>query len=222
MAHFALYSYKEFVFKITVGTGEYDGIVFHPTTSDFDFDNPEFMDAFKIAWKAFPIIEAHELLKGIVENPPGEIRHAPSSFLQEIIDRYALIQDSWQQAEYHIRPEPDVVVYVRECVQELTGRNKKEQERKIEQINSKTGGYVYLLQSPTKAYKIGRTRNPDNRLETFSVKLPFEVEYTCVIRCDDMYSLEKELHGRFADKRINGEWFNLSPEDVDHIKGLVQ
>lgn len=84
-----------------------------------------------------------------------------------------------------------------------------------------TNGYVYLIQSPTQAYKIGRTRNPDNRMETFTVKLPFEVEYVCVIQCEDMYGLERELHQRFADKRVNGEWFSLTLEDVEYIKGLA-
>jgi hypothetical protein len=83
-------------------------------------------------------------------------------------------------------------------------------------------GYVYLIQSSTGYYKIGRTVNPDNRMATFTVKLPFEVEYTCVIQCEDMYGLEKELHARFASKRVNGEWFNLAPEDVEYIKGLVK
>lgn len=82
-------------------------------------------------------------------------------------------------------------------------------------------GYVYLIQSPTHAYKIGRTVNPDNRLRTFSVKLPFEVEYVCVIATQDMYGLEADLHERFAGKRLNGEWFALSPEDIDYIKGLA-
>lgn len=82
-------------------------------------------------------------------------------------------------------------------------------------------GFVYLIQSPTGTYKIGRTVNPADRMKTFTVKLPFEVEYTCVIPADDMYYLERTLHAQFADKRVNGEWFKLSPEDVEYIKGLA-
>lgn len=83
-------------------------------------------------------------------------------------------------------------------------------------------GYVYLLQSPTKAYKIGRTSNPKSRAKTFGVQLPFEVEFICLIQADDMRQLETELHQRFSDKRINGEWFALSPDDVDYMKGLAR
>lgn len=83
-------------------------------------------------------------------------------------------------------------------------------------------GFVYLIQSPTGAYKIGRTTNPEDRMKTFEVKLPFEVEYVCVIKTKDMFGLESQLHSQFADKRVNGEWFSLSPEDVDYIKGLAE
>lgn len=83
-------------------------------------------------------------------------------------------------------------------------------------------GYVYLIQSPTGAYKIGKSNNPDDRVHTFEVKLPFEIEYICKIRTDDMHRLESDLHWKFSEKRINGEWFNLSPDDVEYIKGLAK
>lgn len=83
-------------------------------------------------------------------------------------------------------------------------------------------GYVYLVQSPTGAYKIGRTMNPQNRLKTFHVKLPFEVDFVALIPTEDSWKLESELHGKFYKKRIRGEWFNLSPEDVEYIKSLAE
>lgn len=83
-------------------------------------------------------------------------------------------------------------------------------------------GFVYLLQSVTGAYKIGFTANPKSRLRTFNVKLPFEVSYIALIETRDCAQLETDLHSMFANKRINGEWFNLSPDDVDYIKGLAE
>lgn len=85
-------------------------------------------------------------------------------------------------------------------------------------------GYVYILRAlhdPT-IFKIGRTNNPDNRLRTFNVKLPFDVEYLCVLKTDDMYVLEYQLHLKFADKRLSGEWFSLSANDLDYINGMKQ
>lgn len=88
--------------------------------------------------------------------------------------------------------------------------------------NDSAAGYVYLVQSPTSFYKIGRTKNPDDRLKTFEVKLPFEVSYAAVIEACDMYTLEKTLHHIYDSKRVNGEWFNLSDTDVQYIKSLVE
>lgn len=83
-------------------------------------------------------------------------------------------------------------------------------------------GYVYLLQSPTGAYKIGCTSDPDNRAKTFGVKLPFEVDFIVLLKASDMPSLEGRLHRQFEAKRINGEWFALDPADVEYIKGLAK
>lgn len=83
-------------------------------------------------------------------------------------------------------------------------------------------GFVYLLATPhdVTLFKIGRTSNPDNRLRTFNVKLPFPVEYTHLIKTDDMYTLESALHRRFASQRLNGEFFRLTEADVQYIKAL--
>lgn len=92
--------------------------------------------------------------------------------------------------------------------------------RKHPQLRAKAG-YVYLLQSISGHYKIGRTQDPERRVKTFAIQLPFEVEYVCLIETLNMVELEKDLHLRFAAKRLNGEWFDLDAEEVEYIKGLV-
>lgn len=79
-------------------------------------------------------------------------------------------------------------------------------------------GYVYILRSVSGHYKIGRTIDPNDRIKTFTIKLPFEVEYELVVKHEDHVWLEKELHQRFQHCRGNGEWFNLSPEDIEALK----
>lgn len=81
-------------------------------------------------------------------------------------------------------------------------------------------GFVYLLKSTSGFWKIGKTKNPDNRLKTFGVKLPFEVEYEHLIPCEDHNAAEYSLHQRFEANRVNGEWFDLSPDDVAYIKTI--
>lgn len=82
-------------------------------------------------------------------------------------------------------------------------------------------GFVYVLKEINGThYKIGRTVDPDNRLRTFSVKLPFPVKFEHLIKCEDMYALERELHKRFLHKHINGEWFALDNEDLEYIRSV--
>jgi hypothetical protein len=88
-----------------------------------------------------------------------------------------------------------------------TARRHKERGQPID-------GYVYILRAESGQYKIGRSKNPSDRLKTFSVKLPFRVEYEIVIPSSDHRLLERKLHERFAEKWIDGEWFSLAPEDI--------
>ena len=86
--------------------------------------------------------------------------------------------------------------------------------RKLEQ--SKRNGYVYLINAG-EFYKIGISRNVDRRITQLSTIPPFDVTLVCTIETDDMLGLENELHTMFSEKRVNGEWFTLSAEDVNYI-----
>lgn len=85
---------------------------------------------------------------------------------------------------------------------------------------SKKHGFVYLIRSTNGEYKIGKTKNMTKRMGWFGISLPFKVETIHTIECDDMDEVETSLHNRFADKRLNGEWFALSESDVEEIKSL--
>lgn len=81
-------------------------------------------------------------------------------------------------------------------------------------------GYVYIIRADTGQYKIGRTNNVPNRMKLFTVKLPFNFEIIHCFPCEDMYETEAWLHDFFAEKRTNGEWFNLSQADADSLKSV--
>src|SRR5260370_41591630 len=63
-------------------------------------------------------------------------------------------------------------------------------------------GYVYLLKSSEGMYKIGRSVDPENRRETFTVKLPFRVEYLHLIPCRNRFVAERKLHNLFRHQRV--------------------
>lgn len=91
----------------------------------------------------------------------------------------------------------------------------KDESRKLQ----RNPGYVYLMKSSTGLYKIGQTTNPNQRLTSFK-KLPFTVSYDHLIKTKDRIRLEKRLHKKFAKRRSEGEWFNLSSSDVNLIKRI--
>lgn len=95
---------------------------------------------------------------------------------------------------------------------------KKEPKTVVKKRVTKTG-HIYLL-SGGGYYKIGKSKNVVTRTSQIMEKLPFKAEVVCTIQSDDMNATESDLHKRFADKRANGEWFELDNDDVEYIKGL--
>jgi len=83
-------------------------------------------------------------------------------------------------------------------------------------------GYVYLLKDldVTGYCKIGRTNDPIRRIGHFDTMLPFRTDVLAVIETSDCVGLETVLHHQYADKRVRGEWFDLTEDDIAEIVGI--
>lgn len=120
-------------------------------------------------------------------------------------------------AQYMSRGEDEINLLYQRGIQEYLNPDRSYTKRST----SNRSGYVYLVECNF-AYKIGIAKNVEQRIQNMQTAAPDEITLLCTISTDDMNGLEKELHTKFKDKRRIGEWFDLSPEDVEYIKGLAQ
>ena len=88
---------------------------------------------------------------------------------------------------------------------------------------SKGDDCVYVIKHKGKSsiYKIGKSADFHQRFETIQSYNSAELEVVLVQKTSLNDYLEKILHFEFKSKKIRGEWFDLSKEDVARLKELV-
>ena len=109
-------------------------------------------------------------------------------------------------------------------------QNNNQEIENIETKKQETGaGYVYIISNigsfGKDVYKIGVTRRdePQERINELSnASVPFKYDTHAFIFSDDAYELEKNLHTKFDDKRVNKvnkrkEFFNINMDEVKQI-----
>lgn len=78
-------------------------------------------------------------------------------------------------------------------------------------------GYVYFIKNnQNNLIKIGSTTNPKTRLSHLRIANP-DIQFLYIIETEDYKKVEKYYHTIFNDKRIKGEWFKISLEDIKAV-----
>ena len=79
-------------------------------------------------------------------------------------------------------------------------------------------GYVYVFENAG-LRKIGSSKRPQVRLRAMKTAAP-SIEAIHHIPSLNYRELEHLLHLHFAEKRVAGEWFKLSDEDMNFIASI--
>jgi DNA-binding XRE family transcriptional regulator len=75
---------------------------------------------------------------------------------------------------------------------------------------------IYFIQNTeTKHIKIGYSDNVRSRLSDLQISSPHELAILTI--CEGGIEVEKELHDKFNDHYVRGEWFNPSEELISYI-----
>jgi hypothetical protein len=206
----------EFVIECNTSSffGE-DGVILSDSSVD-KLDDEDYRKTLKLALRLVDSIARIELIREYAHGDKNKRRVAEQltkiafNKLSDLISEH--MEDEF---DFLNATKPDVDIYIDTV---MHTPHETSIQKKKQRVPKK--GYVYLLKAEN-GCKIGMSVNPKKRIETLGVKLPFPIDTICTIKTDDMTSLELELHQHFADKRINGEWFNLDTEDIEYIKGLA-
>lgn len=81
--------------------------------------------------------------------------------------------------------------------------------------------YVYMFECGGR-YKVGVSRDISRRISELD-RRPFPVAVIAVSKATpNAYEIEQYIHDKLAHLRINGEWYEISPEGVERVKKYIE
>lgn len=141
-------------------------------------------------------------------------RRAPSFPNSKTFERFGNKQQLLARLLQHVQAHADDQDIISIIAAAVTPPATDDQPVKLTEADF---GFVYLLKSGRYA-KIGRSNAAGRRERELAIQLPEKASMVHVIRTDDPAGIEAYWHRRFADRRKNGEWFELSVTDIAAFK----
>lgn len=83
------------------------------------------------------------------------------------------------------------------------------------------GGYVYVIRGSENRTKIGIATHLERRVRDLQRASSDHLKVVASVRLDNPRQVEKLLHRRYRHKRLHGEWFDLSDDEVEEIKKML-
>jgi predicted GIY-YIG superfamily endonuclease len=76
--------------------------------------------------------------------------------------------------------------------------------------------YVYLISDANSyIYKIGISKNPEKRLKSLQTGNDKNLKIIHKVLCEHSNKVETALHNQYSFLKVNGEWFELTQDDVE-------
>jgi len=219
MASTQIFKINGILFAVTVGAGDIDGVTIYPSEV-VNHSDEEIMKGVRLLTKHYSEIRDYAFISEFYLSnrsyDASELNSAPHKNLERIIQQCKNVINSTflELEDWELETLSSLAHDSRMIIEGYRfGKPKMDKSHRIQK------GYVYLIRAiePHSHYKIGLSKTPVKRIESLDVKLPFPIEVIHLIKTDDMRGLEKSLHSKYAEKRINGEWFALSDDDVREI-----
>ena len=140
-------------------------------------------------------------------------RNDPSFPNSKTFERFGTKQQLLARLLQHVQATPDHQDLIPLIAAAATSPSSEEAAKQSEAEL----GFVYLLRSG-RYCKIGRSNAAGRRERELAIQLPERAAMVHIIRTDDPAGIETYWHTRFADRRKNGEWFELNATDIAAFK----
>ena len=83
--------------------------------------------------------------------------------------------------------------------------------------------YVYIIRAGRrKVYKIGKSNDPQARLNSLQTASPEKLKLIYAFKADNASAAEESLHFVLRDFQLGGEWFALSDEQMEVLLGIEE
>lgn len=82
--------------------------------------------------------------------------------------------------------------------------------------------YVYVIGHPEGFVKIGRSKDPEQRLQEIQTSSPYDLWIIAQFPVDNSNTVEGQLHDRFSDRNVRGEWYEFDIGEYDAIFDMAE
>ena len=167
-------------------------------------------------WRHGPFASTRDVVMALVRWDEKADR---TSFTKRVSNRLESFADCLKSMIASLNHQ--VVRQVSESIKERQERDRQKEVELLIELRKEydcDSQYVYLFRHSNGLTKIGMSRDPAKREKTLQAEDP---RLHMLAYRKGGSSTESRLHRIFADRRVRGEWFDLSEKDVDWLVWLL-